>query len=84
MNKSSIVDTTKVIYNKPIANVKLNGEKLEVTPLKSWTRNNFSNVYGYEINSTISVALLYVTDKWTEKEIRETIATNNIKYLGVI
>jgi hypothetical protein len=34
------------------------------------------------------VALLYTNDKWTEKEIRETtpftIATNNIKYLGVI
>ena len=34
-----------------------------------------------------SVALLYTDDKWTEKEIRETlaftIATNSIIYLGV-
>ena len=34
-----------------------------------------------------SVFLLYTDDKWVEKEIRETssftIATNNIKYLGV-
>lgn len=35
----------------------------------------------------ISVALIETNDKHTEKEIRETtsftIATNNIKYLGV-
>ena len=35
----------KAIYNKPIANIKLNGENLEAIPLKSWTikkkiRNN--------------------------------------------
>ncbi|KAL6087106.1 hypothetical protein STEG23_036796 [Scotinomys teguina] len=33
------------------------------------------------------VALLYTNDKWAEKEVRETspftIATNDIKYLGV-
>ena len=51
--------------------------------------NTFSNVARYKINSKKkkSVALLYSDDKWTEKEIRETspftIATNNIKYLGV-
>ena len=49
--------------------------------------NTFSNVAGYKINSKKSVALLYTDDKWAEKEIRETspftIATNNIKYLGV-
>ena len=28
----------KVIYSKPVANIKLNGEKLEATPLKSGTR----------------------------------------------
>ena len=42
---------------------------------------------GYRNNSKISVALLYRDNKWFEKEIRETspftIATNNIKYLGV-
>ncbi|MGE9804316.1 hypothetical protein ACQP3L_27335, partial [Escherichia coli] len=40
------------------------------------------------INSKKSVALLYMDDKCAEKEIRETspftIATNNIKYLGVM
>ena len=28
----------KAIYRKPVANTKLNGEKLEAIPLKSWTR----------------------------------------------
>jgi hypothetical protein len=41
----------------------------------------------YKINSNKSVAFLYTKDKWTEKEIWETIpftiVTNNIKYLGV-
>ena len=41
----------------------------------------------YNINSKKSVALLYTNYKLTKKEGRETspftIATNNIKYLGV-
>jgi hypothetical protein len=48
---------------------------------------NFIKVAGYKINSNKSVAFLYIKDKQAEKEIRETtpftIATNNIKYLGV-
>jgi hypothetical protein len=28
----------KTIYNKPVTNIKLNGEKLEAIPLKSGTR----------------------------------------------
>ena len=50
--------------------------------------NTFSRVIGYTINLKKSVAVLYTNDKWAEKEIRETafftIATNNVKYLGVI
>ena len=49
--------------------------------------NSFSAVAGYKINSNKSVTFLYTKDKQDEKEIRETtpftIATNNIKYLGV-
>ena len=49
--------------------------------------NNFSKVDGYKFNLSKSVAFLYSKDKEAEKEIREmiifTIATNNIKYLGV-
>ena len=49
--------------------------------------NNFRKMAGYKINSNKLVAFLYSKDKQTEKEIRErkpfTIATSNIKYLGV-
>ena len=42
---------------------------------------------GYNIDSKKSVALLYTDYKQTEKEMNKTapftIATNNIKYLGV-
>ena len=48
---------------------------------------HFSKVAGYKINSSKSVAFLYSKDKEAEKEVREmtpfSIATNNIKYLGV-
>jgi hypothetical protein len=44
-------------------------------------------VAGYKINSNKSISFLYTNDKQDEKEIGETIpstiATNNIKYLGV-
>ena len=50
--------------------------------------NTFSQVVGYRINSKDSVALLYIKDEHAEKEISETtpftIATNNMKYLGII
>jgi len=49
--------------------------------------NSFSKAAGHKINSSKSVAFLYINDKWVEKENRETtpftIVTNNIKYLGV-
>ena len=49
--------------------------------------NTFSDVAKYKIKSKKSVALLYTNDKEAERKIRETspftIATNNIKYLGV-
>jgi hypothetical protein len=37
-NLSSIPNIVNAIYRKPVANIKLNGEKLEVIPLKSGTR----------------------------------------------
>ena len=41
----------------------------------------------YTFNLKKSVALLYTSDKWADKEVRETIsftiATNTIKYLSV-
>ena len=42
MERSAIqgpyLNIIKAIYNKSVANIKLNGEKLEATPLKSETR----------------------------------------------
>jgi hypothetical protein len=32
------VNIVKAIYSKPVANIKLNGEKLEAIPLKSGTK----------------------------------------------
>ena len=47
--------------------------------------NTISKVAGQKINSTQSVTLFYTSDKWAEKDVRETvpftIASNNIKYL---
>jgi len=44
-------------------------------------------VVRYKINSNKSILFLYPNDKQAQKEIRETspstIATDNIKYLGV-
>jgi len=36
--QSPHINIVKAIYNKPVANLKLNGEKLEAIPLKSGTR----------------------------------------------
>jgi len=36
--QGSSLNIGKAIYNKPVANIKLNGEKLEAIPLKSGTR----------------------------------------------
>ena len=37
-NQGPYLNTIKVIYSKPVVNIKLNGEKLEAIPLKSGTR----------------------------------------------
>jgi hypothetical protein len=51
------------------------------------TTNRYSKVAGYKINLQNSLAFLYTKNKQTEKEYMETIqftiASKNIKYLGV-
>jgi hypothetical protein len=32
------LNMVKAIYSKPVANIKVNGEKVEAIPLKSWNR----------------------------------------------
>jgi hypothetical protein len=39
-NQGSYLNIIKVIYSKPVANIKLNGEKLEAIPLKSGSRQD--------------------------------------------
>jgi hypothetical protein len=50
--------------------------------------NKLNKVPGYKFNSNKPVVFLYSNDRKVEKEIREMtpfkIATNNIKYVGVI
>ena len=36
--QSPLLNIIKAIYTKPVANIKINGEKLEAIPLKSGTR----------------------------------------------
>jgi hypothetical protein len=38
--KGSYLNIIKAIYSKPVANIKLNGEKLEAIPLKSGSRQD--------------------------------------------
>ena len=49
--------------------------------------NEFGKVTGYKINSEISLAFLYINNESSEREIKETIpftiATKQIKYLGI-
>ena len=40
--QGAYLDIIKAIYSKPVANIKLNGEKLEAIPLKSGTRQGYS------------------------------------------
>jgi hypothetical protein len=66
--------------------VYISDPKNSTRELLSLTKS-FSEVAGYKINSSKSMAFLYTKDKQAEKEIRETtpfsIVTDNIKYLGV-
>ena len=39
--QGSYLNTIKAIYRKPVANIKVNGEKLEAIPLNSGTRQGF-------------------------------------------
>ena len=42
--QGTYLNTIKAIYNKPTANIELNGKKLKVIPQKSGTRQRLSNL----------------------------------------
>jgi hypothetical protein len=43
------LNTIKAMYSKPVANIKLNGEKLEAILLKSGTRQGCPSLPAYSI-----------------------------------
>ena len=49
--------------------------------------NEFGKVAGYKINAEKSLAFLYINNKKSEREIKETtafnIVTKTVKYLGI-
>ena len=49
--------------------------------------NEFRKITDYKINAQKSLAFLYINDKISEREIKETLtfttATKRIKYLGI-
>jgi hypothetical protein len=55
-----------VIYSKPVANIKLNGEKLETMPLKSSTRQG-NSLSPYLLNIVLEVLAITIRQ---QKEIK--------------
>jgi hypothetical protein len=60
------INIVKAIYNKPVANIKLNGEKLEAIPLKSGTRQSCS-LFSYLVNIVLEVVARTIRQ---QKEIK--------------
>jgi hypothetical protein len=59
------INIIKAIYNKPIANIKLNREKLDVIPLKPGTRQDcLFSPYLFSI-----ILEVLARTKWQQKEI---------------
>jgi hypothetical protein len=52
----------KAIYSKPVANIKLNGEKLEAIPLKSGTSQGCS-LSPYQFNIVVEVLARVITQQ---------------------
>jgi hypothetical protein len=73
------LNIVKAIYSKPVANIKLNGEKLEAMPLKSWTRQScpLSHYLVNIVLEFLASAIRQVTteaDEDVEKEENYSIA----------
>ena len=81
--EGTYLNIVKAIYDKPTANIILNGETLKAFPLRSGTRQ------GCPLSPLLFNigAFLYTNNEKIEREIKETIpftiATKRIKYLGI-
>ena len=49
--EGAFLNIIKAIYERPTANIILNGEKLRVFPLRSGTSTDFSNVISAAVNN---------------------------------
>ena len=65
----------KAIYSKQVANIKVNGEKLEAIPLKSGTRQ------GCPLSPYLFIIVLEVLARaiWQQKEIKGKIGKEEVK-----
>jgi hypothetical protein len=73
----------KAIYSKPVANLKLNGEKLETIPLKSGTRQRcpFSP---YQFNIVFEVLARAIENKKRSRKYKLERKKSKYHYLQMI
>jgi len=92
-SERTYLDINKAIYEKPTANIILNGEKLRAFPLTLGTRQGrplsllLFNIVLKALATQKLVPFLYTNYKIAEREIKETIpfttASKIIKHLGI-
>jgi hypothetical protein len=63
------LNIVKAIYNKPVANIKLNGEKLEAIPLNSGTRQGYP-LLPYLFNMLLKVIARAIRQQKDDKGIQ--------------
>jgi hypothetical protein len=88
LGKSAIqgpyLNIVKAIYSKPVANIKLNGEKLEPIPLKSGTRQGCP-LSPYLVNMVLEILARAIRQekkvkgiKIGKEEVKITLIADNI------
>jgi len=77
------INLLKAIYSKPVANIKVNGEKLEAIPLKSGTRQG-CQLSPYLFNIVLEVLARAIRQQKISKEYRLERKKSKYHYLQVI
>jgi hypothetical protein len=75
------LNIVKTVYNKPVANIKVNGEKLEAIPLKSGTRQG-SSLSPYLFNIVLEVLASAIRQKRNSNKLERK--KSKYHYLQVI